>query len=116
MIAKPAKKREPRPTIGLALIARNEEHGLPRLLDSITGAFDEIALVDTGSTDDTVAIFEAWCECAGQNAVIDHFEWVDDFSAARNHSQSLLSTDWIAWADADDTIPRGRRPAPSRRD
>lgn len=43
------------PTVGLAMIARDEEHRLPCLLDSYGEAFDETVLVDTGSTDGTEA-------------------------------------------------------------
>jgi len=49
-----------RPTLGLSLIARDEERFLPGLLESIDGAFDQVALLDTGSTDRTVEIFTDW--------------------------------------------------------
>jgi len=94
------------PTVGLALIARDEEANLPHLLASIDGAFDQVALLDTGSSDRTVEIFEEWA--AGQDLPLGHrigrFEWCDDFAAARNAADELLSTDWLAWADCDDVI------------
>ena len=52
--------RAPSPTLGLALIVRNEEEALPRLLESIEGVFDRIVLVDTGSTDATKKVFTEW--------------------------------------------------------
>lgn len=91
-------------TVGLAIIARDEESNLLNLLTSVGGAFDQIVLVDTGSTDRTVEVFEAWCEAVGQEYRLGHFAWCDDFSAARNYADSLLSTDWKAWGDCDDTI------------
>jgi glycosyltransferase involved in cell wall biosynthesis len=91
-------------TIGLAIIARDEEHNLPTLLTSIEGAFDQVVLVDTGSTDTTVQTFQAWAERTGQPHTIDTFTWTDDFAAARNHADNLLETDWHSWADADDEI------------
>lgn len=94
----------PGPTVGLALIVRNEQDTLPALLESIEGAFDQVVLLDTGSADDTVGVFRRWCDRIGQAHVVDHFEWVDDFAAARNHADSLLATDWECWADADDVI------------
>jgi hypothetical protein len=39
------------PTVGLAVVARDEEDNLPYLLASVEGAFDQIVLVDTGSED-----------------------------------------------------------------
>jgi glycosyltransferase involved in cell wall biosynthesis len=101
------RARRPRPaapTLGLALIVRDEAKTLPELLASIEGAFDQVVLVDTGSADDTVGVFQRWCARTGQAHVVDSFEWVDDFAAARNYADSLLTTDWACWADADDVI------------
>ena len=96
----------PAPSIGLALIARDEEAALPHLLGSVAGAFDQVALLDTGSTDRTVEVFEEWA--AGEQLPLGHrvgcFEWCDNFAAARNAADELLSTDWLAWADCDDRI------------
>jgi tetratricopeptide (TPR) repeat protein len=94
------------PTVGLALIVRDEEKTLPNLLASIEGAFDQVVLVDTGSEDQTVAEFEVWAEEQDLplGFKVDEFEWVDDFAAARAHADSLLDTDWTCWADADDVL------------
>jgi glycosyltransferase involved in cell wall biosynthesis len=96
------------PTVGLALIARNEERDLPTLLTSVEGCFDTVCMVDTGSTDGTVGLFESWARRTGQRVVVEHFDWRDDFAAARQHAQDLLTTDWIAWADADDVLIGGQ--------
>lgn len=96
-------------TLGLSVIARDEEATLPHLLVSIEGAFDQVALLDTGSVDSTVSIFEEWAETQrGTDCKLGRFEWCDDFAAARNAANALLTTDWLAWADCDDTI-RGAR-------
>ena len=93
------------PTVGLAIIAKNEAERLPTLLASIEGAFDEIVLVDTGSTDNTIEVFTDWVNTQhGIRAVWDQIEWTKDFSAARRHAQSLQTTDWEVWADCDDII------------
>ena len=96
-------------TLGLALIARDEAENLPNLLASIVGAFDRVVLVDTGSKDKTVAIFDEWAATevgAGRldSYHSDTFEWVHDFSAARTYAHSLLDTDWEIWADCDDVL------------
>ena len=93
-----------KPTVGLYLIVRNEEQRLSSLLESVIGAFDQIVLVDTGSRDKTVSIFRAWAKEHGENVVVEHFKWVKDFAAAREYAQSLLTTDWEVWADADDIL------------
>lgn len=85
-------------TISLCMIVRNEEDVLARCLDSVKGLVDEIVLVDTGSTDETKAI------AAGYTDRIYDFEWVDDFSAARNYSFSKAVMEFQMWLDADDVI------------
>lgn len=92
-------------TVGLAVIARDEERTLPRLLDSCAGAFDEVVLVDTGSADETVARFQAWAATQEDTACrVASFAWVDDFGAARQVALDALGTDWCAWADCDDVV------------
>ncbi|MGD8447496.1 MAG: glycosyltransferase family 2 protein, partial [Desulfobacterales bacterium] len=80
------------------MITRNEEQFLQRCLDSVQGIVDEIVVVDTGSVDRTIGIARSFC------ARIYHFEWTEDFSAARNFSLSKANGDWIFSLDADETI------------
>lgn len=93
------------PTVGLALIVRDEERSLPTLLASVEGAFDEVVLVDTGSKDRTVPTFIEWAKAQdGLQWQVKDFEWCDDFAAARAYADSFLTTDWTCWADADDIL------------
>ena len=84
--------------LSVCLIVRNEASNLPRCLDSIRGLADEIVVVDTGSTDDTVAIAQR------HGARVSTLVWQDDFSAARNASIELATCDWILVFDADESI------------
>lgn len=98
-----------RPTLGLALIARDEQTSLPGLLKSVEHGFDQIVLVDTGSADTTVEVFERWSASEsrrnpGFSSCVANFAWREDFAAARAFADSYLRTDWNAWADADDEI------------
>lgn len=87
-----------RPSISLCLIAKDEESNVAQLINSVEGCFDEIILVDTGSTDRTVEMAKALgCE-------VHHFEWVHDFSEARNFSFSKATKDYICWLDLDDVL------------
>jgi glycosyltransferase involved in cell wall biosynthesis/predicted Zn-dependent protease len=87
-----------RPRISACLIVKNEEADLPRCLASIRDQVDDIVVVDTGSSDRTVEIAESF------GARVSHFEWCDDFSAARNFSLSQTSSDFLLWVDADDEL------------
>jgi len=84
------------PTWSLAMIVKNEASVLTRCLDSIKNIVDEIIIVDTGSTDETVEMAKRYTD------KVYHFEWVDDFSKARNYSFSKATCDYIIWLDADD--------------
>jgi len=85
-------------TISLCMIVKNEEDVIERCLESVKDIADEIIVVDTGSTDNTKEIVETFTE------KIFDFNWIDDFSAARNYSFSLAKMDFILWLDADDII------------
>lgn len=100
------------PTVGLSIVARDEAQTLPGLLSSVEGAFDQVALLDTGSADDTLRVFCDWGRRQGSSLPLgfkaDGFEWCDDFAAARNRANALLGTDWIARADCDEQIDGAR--------
>lgn len=85
-------------TLSLCMIVKNEHDTLGRCLDSAKDIADEIIIVDTGSTDDTKEIALKYTD-----KVYD-FEWVYDFSKARNYSFSKATKDYIMWLDADDII------------
>ena len=84
----------------LCMIAKNEGHRLRTCLESVQGLVDEIVVVDTGSTDDTVSIAKEY------GAKLGYFEWCDDFASARNESLKLATGDWIMWLDPDDILPQ----------
>jgi glycosyltransferase involved in cell wall biosynthesis len=85
-----------RPKLSLAMIVKNEARCLARCLHSIKRVVDEIAIVDTGSSDDTVKIA---AEFGGK---VSHFDWTDDFSAARNFALDQAGGDWVLVLDADE--------------
>lgn len=92
-----------RPTIALCCILKNEFNNLPRLFDSITNCFDELHFTDTGSTDGSVEWLHMMANVHPQ-VHIHHFDWVNDFAAARNYSFSHATTDYVMWLDLDDTL------------
>lgn len=85
-------------SISLCMIVKDEEQNIARCLSSVKDIADEIIVVDTGSTDKTKEVVSQFT-----NKIYD-FEWIDDFSAARNFSFSKATMDYILWLDADDVI------------
>lgn len=82
--------------ISAIYIAKDEATNIARSLDSVKDAVDELILVDTGSTDNTVEIFQSY------GGKVYHQPWQDDFSAPRNLALSKALGDWIVLLDADE--------------
>jgi pentatricopeptide repeat protein len=80
------------------MIAKNEAERLPECLSSAGPIIDEIVVVDTGSTDNTVEVAQRF------DAKTFSYEWCDDFSAARNESLRHATGDWVIVLDADEII------------
>ncbi len=87
--------------ISLCLIVRNEAEMLPRFIAAAQGCWDELCVVDTGSTDGTVGLIEA----AGGH--VTRRPWDDDFAAARNASLDMATGDWILQLDPDEMLSTG---------
>lgn len=85
-----------RPGITAAMIARNEAKTLARCIESIKDWVDEIAVVDTGSTDGSAEIAETL------GARVKRIVWPDDFSIARNAALDMVETEWTLAIDADE--------------
>lgn len=90
-------------TISLCMIVKNEEKILERCLDSVADLCDEIIIVDTGSTDRTKELARKYTD------KIFDFEWIDDFSAARNYAFSRATQEYIYSADADEVLDEENR-------
>lgn len=84
--------------ISLCMIVKNEDDVLKRCIDSVKDVVDEIIIVDTGSTDNTIK------EAESLGAKIYNFQWVNDFGKARNYAFSKATKDYILWLDADDIL------------
>ena len=87
-------------SISVCMIVKNEERVLARCLDSLSGLYEELIIVDTGSTDRTKEIAGRYTD-----KVYD-FQWIGDFSAARNYAFSKASCDYIYSADADEVLDK----------
>lgn len=88
--------------ISAVLIVKNEQKVIGRCLKSLVG-IDEIAILDTGSTDKTVGIAEK----AGAKVKIAEPVTPFHFANARNAAHELASNDWILAIDADEVLRAG---------
>ena len=84
--------------ISACVITKNEADNLQRCLQSVKSIVNEIIVVDTGSDDATVTIAEQ----LGAN--VFHYQWKNDFAAARNYALTQASGAWIIFLDADEYI------------
>ena len=91
-------------TIGISMIVKNEEQNLPAALESIKEIADELVVVDTGSTDNTVKIAEEF------GAKIFRYEWNDDFASARNFGLQKNEAEWVLYIDADERLEKSSIP------
>lgn len=85
-------------TISLAMIVKDEEAILARCLESVKTLVDEIIIVDTGSSDQTVTIAKQYSD------KVFSYAWKDDFADARNYAFSFATMEYTMWLDADDII------------
>lgn len=84
--------------ISQCMIVKNEEQNIRHALSWGKGVVWEQIVVDTGSTDKTMEIARE------MGAKVFHFEWCDDFSAAKNYALAKASGEWIAFLDADEYL------------
>ena len=97
---KKSNAEPPKKTIQLSqcMIVKNEEKNIGKALGWAKGIAFEQIVVDTGSTDRTVELAEQ------MGAKVYHFEWINDFSAAKNYAIGQATGNWIAFLDADEYL------------
>ena len=86
------------PTLSAIVITRNEAHNLDDCLQSLRGLVTEIIVVDSQSTDDTVAIAVRHGAQVSQPA-----DW-PGFGPQKNRALNLATCDWVLSIDADERV------------
>jgi glycosyltransferase involved in cell wall biosynthesis len=84
------------PLLSLAVITRNEADRIGKLLRSAEVA-DEIIVVDSGSTDETVEI------CRSKGARVIHHEWMG-YAKQKQFAMEMARGEWILSLDADEAL------------
>jgi glycosyltransferase involved in cell wall biosynthesis len=82
--------------ISVFIITFNEEIHLERLLTSVKD-FNEVVIVDSGSTDDTLAIAER------HGVTVYHQEWLG-FAKQKQYAMSLCTNEWVLSLDGDEAL------------
>lgn len=82
--------------ISACYIVKNEAKNLAKSIKSLKNQVNEIVVVDTGSTDNTIVVARKL------GARVYNFPWQDDFSKARNFALSKAKGDWLILLDADE--------------
>ncbi|MEM7166123.1 MAG: glycosyltransferase [Planctomycetota bacterium] len=85
-------------SVSLCAIVRNEASRIVEFLEHVREDVDEMIIVDTGSSDDTVAMARE------HGATVLEMPWCDDFSESRNHALNAAVGDWILVLDADERL------------
>lgn len=106
-----------RSTLSCCVVVRNEEHQIAECLDRIAILGDEIVVVDTGSTDGTLSVINAWIQKYNAQGAVnvvtagDRFHDADgdfDFGAAKTFALQQATKDFVMWLDATDKVTNQR--------
>lgn len=88
--------------LSICMIVKNEQRCLERCLKSLKPLREqlscEVIVTDTGSTDNSVEIAKKYTD------KVLHFEWCNDFSAARNYGIEQAQGEWVMVMDADEEL------------
>ncbi len=90
----------PPATISVIVITRNEGHNLEECLSSLKEWVNEIVVVDSQSTDNTVEIAKRYGAIVSQPA-----DW-PGFGPQKNRALALATCEWVLSLDADERVPR----------
>jgi glycosyltransferase involved in cell wall biosynthesis len=86
------------PTLSVILITRNEEANLRACLSSLGDLAQQVVIVDSASTDGTVAIAREFGATLAQPA-----DW-PGFGPQKNRALDLANGDWVLSLDADERL------------
>jgi glycosyltransferase involved in cell wall biosynthesis len=86
--------------ISVCIPVKNEEAAIGGCLDSLDGAFDDVAVIDSASSDETAEIARRW------GAKVYQFDWNGRFPKKRNWALRNVPFrhDWILFLDADERL------------
>ncbi|MEV6632526.1 glycosyltransferase [Actinoplanes sp. NPDC051470] len=88
--------------VSIVILAKDEERCIARCLDSVIGQdFDDIIVLDTGSTDNTAYIVGDYI---AHGVRLLRTPWANSFAHARNRGIDAVGRGWIVFLDADEWL------------
>lgn len=84
--------------LAVLVLTKNEEKNIKPLVENLNGCADEIIIIDSGSTDNTVPLAESL------GAKVAFRQWDNDFSAQRNFGLNQTTADYVLYIDADERL------------
>lgn len=85
------------------ILTFNEERCINRCIQSVIENFDEIIIIDTGSTDSTIPIIEV---INSSKIHLYHYKWDNNFANVRNFGIRKSTNDWLFFIDADEYLDK----------
>lgn len=85
-------------TLAVIILTRNEEANITDVVANAKQCANEVLVVDSGSTDNTVSLAEQ------HGARVCYRAWDGDFSAQRNFALKQTEADWVLYLDADERL------------
>lgn len=93
------------PTLSVCMIIKDVEEVLARCLDSLAGMYDELCIVDTGSSDRSLEVARRYTHSVTAFTLCnDEKGRIVDFALARNHCLAMAKSDWILSIDGDEVF------------
>lgn len=84
--------------VSVVILTKNEELNIVDVVLNAMQVSSSVLVVDSGSTDRTVALAEA------HGANVFYRAWDNDFAAQRNFALDRISTEWVLYLDADERL------------
>ena len=82
----------------VVILAKNEESNIVEVITNAKSMSSNILIVDSGSTDNTVALAKS------NGAKVIYRAWDNNFSAQRNFALEHVDTEWVLYLDADERL------------
>lgn len=89
---------EPIPDLAVALTTFNSDRTIDRVLESVRTLAANVVAVDSGSTDETVAI------CERHGATVIHQDWLGHVKQKQLAIDSCGTAEWILLLDSDESV------------